>query len=347
MTFILYTYIYIYLYIYSDNTEKIEILDGMKAPYLFTSLQLIQLCDTITSLKTKMEFIRLLGPRLIDPSSKVSTFLSMFRYNDDKQNVENILRTRQTSLIQSQFIMVENNNNNNSNNNINNSNSNNIKNNDHSNDGDHNNTNSPVKSTNVNARKSSSILSRRIVGGRGSSNRNSMGGSSTIITTTNDDAAAAAAYNDGIIDGSDYSITSSPTASPYASPSIAPTAEILLKEGSGIYDKNINFSNDNTLLHIDDISLSDLNDKDIQFSLLKVNDDHHHHHDKNSDAQKCNDIHNDVYLNDDNEHCFQVDYGDDDDNDVFFDSRPLASRSSNRQSLAWTNRLNSFVDNHY
>ena len=102
----------------------------MKAPYLFTSLQLIQLCDTITSLKTKMEFIRLLGPRLIDPSSKVSTFLSMFRYNDDKQNVENILRTRQTSLIQSQFIMVENN----SSININN-----IKNNDKSNDGDHNN----------------------------------------------------------------------------------------------------------------------------------------------------------------------------------------------------------------
>lgn len=324
----------------------------MKAPYLFTSLQLIQLCDTITSLKTKMEFIRLLGPRLIDPSSKVSTFLSMFRYNDDKQNVENILRTRQTSLIQSQFIMVENNNNNNSNNSINNINNNNIKNNDNRNDGDHNNnSNSPVKSTTVNARKSSSILSRRIVGGRGSSNRNSMGGSSTIITTTTNDAAAAAATadNDGIIDGSDNSITSSPTASPYASPYgspsiagiVAPTAEILSKEGSGIYNKNLNFSNDNTV-HLDDVSLSDLNNKDIQFSLVKINE-------KNSDAQKCNNIHNDVYLNDDNEHCFQVDYGDDDDNDndVFFDSRPLASRSSNRQSLAWTNRLNSFVDNHY
>jgi len=318
----------------------------MKAPYLFTSLQLIQLCDTITSLKTKMEFIRLLGPRLIDPSSKVSTFLSMFRYNDDKQNVENILRTRQTSLIQSQFIMVENNNNNNSSININN-----IKNNDKSNDGDHNNnSNSPVKSTTVNARKSSSILSRRIVGGRGSSNRNSIGGSSTTITTTTNDAAAAAAAvdNDGIIDGSDNSITSSPTASPYASPYgspsiagiVAPTAEILSKEGSGIYNKNLNFSNDNTV-HLDDVSLSDLNNKDIQFSLVKINE-------KNSDAQKCNNIHNDVYLNDDNEHCFQADYGDDDDNnDVFFDSRPLASRSSNRQSLAWTNRLNSFVDNHY
>ena len=317
----------------------------MKAPYLFTSLQLIQLCDTITSLKTKMEFIRLLGPRLIDPSSKVSTFLSMFRYNDDKQNVENILRTRQTSLIQSQFIMVENNNNNNSSININN-----IKNNDKSNDGDHNNnSNSPVKSTTVNARKSSSILSRRIVGGRGSSNRNSIGGSSTIITTATNDAAAAAAAADidGIIDGSDNSITSSPTASPYASPYgspsiagiVAPTAEILSKEGSGIYNKNLNFSNDNTV-HLDDVSLSDLNNKDIQFSLVKINE-------KNSDAQKCKNIHNDVYLNDDNDHCFQVNYGDDDDNDVLFDSRPLASRSSNRQSLAWTNRLNSFVDNHY
>ena len=350
----------------------------MKAPYLFTSLQLIQLCETITSLKTKIEFIRLLGPRLIDPSSKVSTFLSMFRYNDDKQNVENILRTRQTSLIQSQFIMVDNNDNNGNsninNNNNNNSNSSSNTNNDSGKDGFNmnNNNNSPVKSTVNNSRKSSSILSRRIVGGRGgggSSNRNSFGGNSSTITSTDADAASAtdadatttdATDNDYIKDESCNSITSSPlsqphVSSPHVSPSIVVTATES-EEGSRIYDKSINNNNNNnntstsiSSLDVVDVTLN-LNDTS---SLLDVHNKDNHHLSlikEDADQNHNDDIHNDVFLNGDNKHCFHDDddgYLVGDDNDVLFDSRPLASHCSNRQSLIWANRLSSFMDNHY
>ena len=348
----------------------------MKAPYLFTSLQLIQLCETITSLKTKIEFIRLLGPRLIDPSSKVSTFLSMFRYNDDKQNVENILRTRQTSLIQSQFIMVDNNDNNGNsninNNNNNNSNSSSNTNNDSGKDGfNMNNNNSPVKSTVNNSRKSSSILSRRIVGGRGgggSSNRNSFGGNSSTITSTDADAASAtdadatttdATDNDYIKDESCNSITSSPlsqphVSSPHVSPSIVVTATES-EEGSRIYDKSINNNNNNNTstsissLDVVDVTLN-LNDTS---SLLDVHNKDNHHLSlikEDADQNHNDDIHNDVFLNGDNKHCFHDDDDGDlvgDDNDVLFDSRPLASHCSNRQSLIWANRLSSFMDNHY
>ena len=45
-----------------------------------------------------MDFIKLLGPRLVDPSACSSDLLKMFRFNEVKQQVEAVLRSRQAYL---------------------------------------------------------------------------------------------------------------------------------------------------------------------------------------------------------------------------------------------------------
>lgn len=78
-------------------------LEGLRQPYLFSSAHLESLCSLTTSLKTKMEFIKQVGPRLVDPAVSTSKFLDMFRFVEEKMQVEQILKDRNSTLSKTQL----------------------------------------------------------------------------------------------------------------------------------------------------------------------------------------------------------------------------------------------------
>ncbi len=71
-----------------DNEAKVAIIELLKQPYLFTSSQLLQLLQCTPSMKTKIRIIASVGSRLTDPKARVGDFLDIFRYADEKQQVE-------------------------------------------------------------------------------------------------------------------------------------------------------------------------------------------------------------------------------------------------------------------
>ena len=78
-------------------------LETLKEPYLFCSDDLIAIVEITPSIKTKIEMINIIGPRLVDPSAKVSTFTGMFRFTEDKNTVEEVLKTRMNAINAAQF----------------------------------------------------------------------------------------------------------------------------------------------------------------------------------------------------------------------------------------------------
>jgi hypothetical protein len=59
--------------------------------------------EVTPSLKTRIEMIGMIGPRLVDPGAKLTVFMSMFRYSEDKHAVEEILKARSNALQAEQF----------------------------------------------------------------------------------------------------------------------------------------------------------------------------------------------------------------------------------------------------
>ena len=90
----------------SANEERISKLESLKVPYLFSSAQLMQICELTTSLKTRIEFIKQLGPRLVDPSAKTAEFTGMFRFAEEKTQVEQVLKSRSSALGITQLTNV-------------------------------------------------------------------------------------------------------------------------------------------------------------------------------------------------------------------------------------------------
>jgi hypothetical protein len=41
----------------------------------------------------------MIGPRLVDPKSRANDFIGMFRYSEEKKQVEDILKARSQSLV--------------------------------------------------------------------------------------------------------------------------------------------------------------------------------------------------------------------------------------------------------
>jgi hypothetical protein len=80
-----------------------KIIEAEKVAYLFSSASLIQILESITSIKTKVAIIESLGPRLTDPKAKTAQILNMFRYAEERARVEKVLRTRSNSLSHSIF----------------------------------------------------------------------------------------------------------------------------------------------------------------------------------------------------------------------------------------------------
>jgi hypothetical protein len=80
------------------NDDRLKILEEEKLPYLFNSSQLAELLDITPSIKTRLAFIVMLGPRLIDPRAKVDHFIGLFRYSEEKEKVQEVLKARSDAL---------------------------------------------------------------------------------------------------------------------------------------------------------------------------------------------------------------------------------------------------------
>ena len=74
-------------------------MDKDKSGYLFSSEDLFQLIDITESVKTRLSIIEMIGPRLVDPKSRANDFIGMFRYSEEKKQVEDILKARSQSLV--------------------------------------------------------------------------------------------------------------------------------------------------------------------------------------------------------------------------------------------------------
>ena len=77
------------------NQERIDDLEKEREEYMFTVDQLCQLMDTTPSVKTKLAFVDLLAPRILNPkdASKVS---EVFPYATEKATVKDLLSARAT-----------------------------------------------------------------------------------------------------------------------------------------------------------------------------------------------------------------------------------------------------------
>ena len=86
-----------------NNDDRITQLEKEKIPYLFTSVQMMELIEITPSVKTRLAMIAHLGPRLVDPKAKANQFIQLFRYVEEKERVEGILKMRTNVLAASLF----------------------------------------------------------------------------------------------------------------------------------------------------------------------------------------------------------------------------------------------------
>ena len=82
-----------------SNEEIIFNIEREKIPFLFTSEQLMALIETTLSVKTRLSMIAHVGPRLVDPKAKANQFIQLFRYAEEKERVESILKMRTQVLM--------------------------------------------------------------------------------------------------------------------------------------------------------------------------------------------------------------------------------------------------------
>ena len=88
---------------YRMNVDRLAFLENEKTPWLFTSQNLKDLTEITPSVKTRLSMISLIGPRLLDPRAKVDYFIGLFRFSEEKEKVQEILKTRTHVLASSLF----------------------------------------------------------------------------------------------------------------------------------------------------------------------------------------------------------------------------------------------------
>lgn len=86
-----------------DNELRLSILEEKKQPYLFSSSHLVQLTDLTPSLKTRLAMICTIAPRLVDPASKSAMLKEMFRFNCDKEKIDEVLQERTRTIQSARF----------------------------------------------------------------------------------------------------------------------------------------------------------------------------------------------------------------------------------------------------
>lgn len=74
-----------------ENEQKCKILNREKKSYLFSSNYLFQLLDLTPSVKTRIAMILIVAPRLTDPKSNSLKLLDMFRFSEDKQQIQEVV----------------------------------------------------------------------------------------------------------------------------------------------------------------------------------------------------------------------------------------------------------------
>jgi len=89
-----------------ENEERLDILEYEKLPFLFSSDHLAKLIDITPSIKTKISIITMVGPRLVDPRSKMEYFVGLFRFAEEKSAVEEILKARTQTMNAAMFTKV-------------------------------------------------------------------------------------------------------------------------------------------------------------------------------------------------------------------------------------------------
>jgi hypothetical protein len=83
----------------SDNESRLSHVESIKKPFLFSSEQMLLICEITPSIKTKLAFIAQLGPRLTDPKAKHNAVLDIFQYAEQKQEVEAVLKARSQHIL--------------------------------------------------------------------------------------------------------------------------------------------------------------------------------------------------------------------------------------------------------
>ena len=78
-------------------------LENEKTPFLFTSHALARLLTCTTSVKTRLTMILNIAPRLNDPRAKMSVFTDMFRFSEEKAQIEDAFKARIQALNGSLF----------------------------------------------------------------------------------------------------------------------------------------------------------------------------------------------------------------------------------------------------
>ena len=95
-------------YVCSVNLEKLDILSSERLPYLFSSEDLSKLVEVTESVKTKIQIISIIGPRLTDPRAKTEYFVGLFRFSEEKSTVEEVLKARTVTMNAAIFTKVNN-----------------------------------------------------------------------------------------------------------------------------------------------------------------------------------------------------------------------------------------------
>ena len=90
-----------------NNESLLQILDAEKVSYLFTSESLATILEVTTSVKTRLAIILSIAPRLTDPRSRMDHFLSLFRFSEEKTQVEEALKTRIQAITGSIYMKTE------------------------------------------------------------------------------------------------------------------------------------------------------------------------------------------------------------------------------------------------
>ncbi|RYG59993.1 DUF4476 domain-containing protein, partial [archaeon] len=85
----------------------LEALETEKQPYLFNSTDLLTILELTTSVKTRLLIVLSLVPRLTDPRAKMDTLIGLFRFSEEKSQVEEALKTRVQAINHAVFKVNE------------------------------------------------------------------------------------------------------------------------------------------------------------------------------------------------------------------------------------------------
>jgi hypothetical protein len=89
--------------LFRDNKDVLHHIETSKTPFLYASADLLAILNCVTSQKTKLAIIEHLAPRLVDPKKHQPELLEIFRFVNEKEKVESLLKARSQTISASVF----------------------------------------------------------------------------------------------------------------------------------------------------------------------------------------------------------------------------------------------------